>query len=54
MTKKQTFTVTIEYPSKDGCGNDVPAYTEGEIRRSLAKSLEDYGTIGVEEKKQAD
>lgn len=50
MSKKQIFTVTIEYPFKDGCGNEVPAYTEGEIRRALSKALEDFESISVEEK----
>lgn len=54
MSKKQTFAVTIEYPSKDGCGNDEPAYTEGEIRRALSKALEDFESISVEETREMD
>ena len=46
---RQTFTVTIEYNTKDGCGNTIPQYTEGDIRRAMAKGLECYSSIVVEE-----
>lgn len=49
MTKEQTFTVTIKYLSKDGCGNELPTYTEGDIRRALAKELDHYSSIVVTE-----
>ena len=41
MTRKQTFTVTVEMPLKDSCGAFTHVLTAGDIRRALWKQLPD-------------
>lgn len=50
--KVQKFVVTIESGDRDGCGNPIPAKTEGYVRRVLADNIEGASSISVEEVKE--
>ena len=45
--RKQVFVVEVLTKERDGCGNPVPAKTEGDIRKALMKGLDVYDSVTV-------
>lgn len=45
--RRQYFTIEVETQEKDGCGNKVPALSNGDIRRALMKGLPHFSSIVV-------
>ena len=45
--RKQVFTVEVCTKERDGCGNPIPALSEGDIRKALLKGLDEYDSIYV-------